>query len=249
MIEQRIHPASWQLPLGWQSESDVQPHVSRRQVWSARMYPHLKRAFDFTAAFILLILLIPVFALIALIVRLDSPGPVFFVQRRVGYQGRLFDFYKFRSMTNGQDHSQTHRKFAEAYIKGQGADHLIDEQGRAIYKPAANGQAVTRVGRWLRRTSLDELPQLVNILKGDISFVGPRPVLDYEVALFSDFHRLRLTAMPGLTGWAQINGRSSISFDQIVSYDIEYIASRSLSRDLHILLATIPVVLGAENTK
>ncbi len=90
------------------------------QVWLARMYPYLKRAFDFTAALILLILLVPLFAVIALAVRLDSPGPVFFIQRRVGYRGRVFNFYKFRSMTNGQDHSQTHRQFAEAYIKGQG---------------------------------------------------------------------------------------------------------------------------------
>ncbi len=249
MIDQRIHPASWQLPLGWQSELDAQQRASRHQAWSARMYPYLKRAFDFTAALILLILLVPLFAVIALAVRLDSPGPVIFIQRRVGYRGRVFNFYKFRSMTNGQDHSQTHRQFAEAYIKGQGADHLADEQGRAIYKPASNGHTVTRVGRWLRRTSLDELPQLVNILKGDMSFVGPRPAMDYEVAFFSERHRLRLAAMPGLTGWAQINGRSSISFDQIVSYDIEYIADRSLSRDLRILAATIPVVLGAENAK
>jgi len=248
MIDQRIHPASWQLPLGWQSEPDAQ-RASRHQVWSARMYPHLKRAFDFTSALVLLILLVPLFAVIALAVRLDSPGPVFFIQRRVGYRGRVFNFYKFRSMTNGQDHSQTHRQFAEAYIKGQGADHLADEQGRAIYKSASNGHTVTRVGRWLRRTSLDELPQLVNILKGDMSFVGPRPAMDYEVAFFSERHRLRLAAMPGLTGWAQINGRSSISFDQIVSYDIEYIADRSLRRDLSILLGTIPVVLGAENAK
>ncbi len=248
MIDQRIHPASWQLPLGWQSEPDAQ-RASRHQVWSARMYPYLKRAFDFTSALVLLILLVPLFVVIALAVRLDSPGPVFFIQRRVGYRGRVFNFYKFRSMTNGQDHSQTHRQFAEAYIKGQGADHLADEQGRAIYKPASNGHTVTRVGRWLRRTSLDELPQLVNILKGDMSFVGPRPAMDYEVAFFSDRHRLRLAAMPGLTGWAQINGRSSISFDQIVSYDIEYIADRSLRRDLSILLGTIPVVLGAENAK
>jgi lipopolysaccharide/colanic/teichoic acid biosynthesis glycosyltransferase len=249
MIDQRIHPAAWQLPLGWQSEPDTHPHASRREVWLARLYPHLKRAFDFSAALILLILLAPVFAAVALAVRLDSPGPVFFIQRRVGYHGRVFNFYKFRSMTNGQDHSQTHRQFAEAYIKGQGADHLADEQGRAIYKPAANGHTVTRVGRWLRRTSLDELPQLVNILKGDMSFVGPRPAMEYEVALFSDRHRLRLAVMPGLTGWAQINGRSSISFDQIVGYDIEYIAGRSLCRDLRILLATIPVVLGAEHAK
>lgn len=250
MIDQRIHSTPWQLPLGWQIESDTYRHpMSGREAWSARAYPYIKRVCDFVMALALLILLAPLLALIALAIKLDSPGPVFFIQRRVGYQGRTFNFYKFRSMTNGQDHSQDHRKFAEAYIKGQGAAHESDEQGRAIYKPASNGRTVTRVGRWLRRTSLDELPQLVNILKGDMSLVGPRPAMDYEVAFFSDRHRLRLAAMPGLTGWAQINGRSSISFDQIVNYDIEYIATCSLRRDLQILLETIPVVLGTENAR
>ena len=108
---------------------------------------------------------------------------------------------------------------------------------------------VTRVGRLLRRTSLDELPQLVNILRGDMSLVGPRPAMEYEVLCFNERHRQRLAVVPGLTGWAQIHGRSSISFEQIVTYDIEYIAYRSLRRDVAILLATVPVVLGTTNAK
>jgi lipopolysaccharide/colanic/teichoic acid biosynthesis glycosyltransferase len=171
---------------------------------------------------------------------------VIYVQRRGGLNGRLFDFYKFRSMSNGRDHTIEHRQFAAAYIHGQATPHLRDEKGHVVYKPASNGYTVTRVGRWLRRTSLDELPQLWNVLKGDMSLVGPRPSIDYEVAMYSDWHRQRLAVLPGITGWAQINGRSSLSFDQIVTLDLEYISRRSLWLDLYILLATIPQVLHAD---
>jgi lipopolysaccharide/colanic/teichoic acid biosynthesis glycosyltransferase len=177
--------------------------------------------------------------LIAIAIKLDSPGPVFHIQRRGGLNGKTFQFYKFRSMTNGHDHTQEHRQFAEAYINGKlpaGAQQTADSD--TIFKPASNYHTITRVGRLLRRTSLDELPQLFNIIKGDMSLVGPRPSMDYEVAMYTDHHRQRLAVLPGLTGWAQIHGRS---------YDLEYIGRRSLSMDLRILLATIPVVLRAEH--
>jgi lipopolysaccharide/colanic/teichoic acid biosynthesis glycosyltransferase len=150
-------------------------------------------------------------------------------------------------MTNGHDHTQEHRQFAVAYINDQPAESQRDEQGRSIYKPATNGHTVTRVGRWLRRTSFDELPQLINVIKGDMSMVGPRPSIDYEVAMYTDRQRQRLAVLPGLTGWAQIHGRSCLKFDQIVGLDLEYIAHHSLRKDLQIILATIPVVLRAEN--
>jgi lipopolysaccharide/colanic/teichoic acid biosynthesis glycosyltransferase len=186
--------------------------------------------------------------MIAIAIKLDSPGPVFHVQRRGGLNGKMFDFYKFRSMTNGHDHTQEHRKFAEAYINGTlPAVVQQTDNGQAIFKPASNHHTITRVGRILRRTSLDELPQLLNVIKGDMSLVGPRPSIDYEVAMYTDRHRQRLAVLPGLTGWAQIHGRSRLTFEQIVSYDLEYIANRSLGLDLRILFATVPVVLQAEH--
>ena len=147
-------------------------------------------------------------------------------------------------MTNGHDHTQEHRKFAEAYINGK---LTAGDNGEALFKPAANQRRITRVGRWLRRTSLDELPQLFNVILGDMSLVGPRPSMDYEVAMYTDRHRQRLAALPGLTCWAQIHGRSSLTFDDIVSHDLQYIAQRSIGKDLSILLATVPVVLRAEH--
>jgi len=151
-------------------------------------------------------------------------------------------------MTNGHDHTQEHRKFAEAYISGQIAHGGADGKGNGIFKPSSNGRTITKVGKWLRKTSLDELPQLINILKGDMSLVGPRPAMDYEMQLFTERHRQRLEVLPGLTGWAQIHGRSKLCFDEIVTLDIEYIRQRSLKLDLQILLATVPVVLSTEHS-
>jgi lipopolysaccharide/colanic/teichoic acid biosynthesis glycosyltransferase len=210
-------------------------------------YPLAKRIIDILVSALVLILAAPLMAAIAVAIKLDSPGPVFHVQNRTGKDGRTFRFYKFRSMTNGVDHTQEHRKFAEAYINGQPVSASRDESGRVMYKPASNGHKITRVGRWLRQTSLDELPQIVNVLKGDMSLVGPRPTMDYETALYTDRHRMRLAATPGLTGWAQIHGRSGLSFDEIVSLDLEYIERSSLILDLKVMCATIPVVLNAEH--
>jgi lipopolysaccharide/colanic/teichoic acid biosynthesis glycosyltransferase len=210
-------------------------------------YPIVKRVLDVLISGFALLLLSPLLAAIAIAIKLDSPGPAIYVQRRCGLGGRVFNFYKFRSMTNGRDHTQEHRKFAEAYINGHTTAAQTDGNGNAIYKPATNGHSVTRVGRWLRRTSLDELPQLFNVVKGDMSLVGPRPSIDYEVAMYTDRHRLRLAALPGLTGWAQINGRSRLGFDDIVSLDLHYIAQRSVWLDLRIILATVGKVLRAED--
>jgi len=221
---------------------------SRWACWSREvLYPTTKRLMDAIISAIIVILAAPLMGLIALAIKLDSPGPVFHIQNRTGKDGRVFRFYKFRSMTNGVDHTQEHRKFAEAYINGQPVSAATDENGRVLYKPASNGHKITRVGRWLRQTSLDELPQFLNVLKGDMSLVGPRPTMDYETALYTERHRMRLAVPPGLTGWAQIHGRSGLSFDEIVTLDLEYINQCSLLLDLKVLCATIPVVLNAEH--
>lgn len=213
---------------------------------SARPWPYegLKRALDVLLSCCLLLLLAPWMALIALLIKLDSPGPVLHVQRRVGKGGRPFRFYKFRSMYNDVDHTIAHREFSREYINGH-HPLLTAHPGEGLYKPPSNGASVTPVGRWLRKYSLDELPQLVNVLKGDMSLVGPRPSMDYEVEEYADWHRRRLDVLPGITGLAQVNGRSTLPFDDIVRYDIQYIEHRSLWLDFRILLKTIPIVLMA----
>jgi lipopolysaccharide/colanic/teichoic acid biosynthesis glycosyltransferase len=240
MLNQRTQSVWWQATDLPRVKLGGQTHRS------LRLYLAVKRFFDLLIAIVFGVLLAPVMLLIAIAIKLESPGPVLHIQLRSGLNGRIFRFYKFRSMTNGHDHSQEHRKFAEAYINGHAAA-AQDRNGQVIYKPSSNGRTITRVGRWLRRTSLDELPQLFNILKGDMSLIGPRPAMDYETALFSERSRGRLAAPPGLTGWAQIHGRSALRFEEIVTLDLEYIAKRSLWMDLKILLATIPQVLSAKN--
>jgi lipopolysaccharide/colanic/teichoic acid biosynthesis glycosyltransferase len=241
MLNQHTHPVPWHYAFVLKGALSLPTMLP----WVA--YPALKRWLDVLISIVLLILLAPLMLAIAIAIKLDSAGPILYVQRRGGLNGQLFNFYKFRSMTNGHDHTQEHRRFAEVYINSHTAPDQVGAAHSGFYKPATNGHAVTRVGRWLRRTSLDELPQLFNVLKGDMSLVGPRPSIDYEITLYTERHRQRLAVLPGLTGWAQINGRSSLQFDEIVTLDLEYIAQRSLRKDLSILLATVPAVLSARD--
>lgn len=243
MLNQHSQAPWWRGRASLQADS--YPRISfSSDSWA---YSVLKRIGDVLVAAIVLALVAPIMAVIALAIKLDSPGPVLHIQRRTGRGGSTFRFYKFRSMTNGVDHTAEHRKFAAAYIGGQASLAGQDEDGHIMYKPATNGHRITRVGRWLRRTSLDELPQLLNVLKGDMSLVGPRPTMDYETEMCTDRHRQRLAVLPGITGWAQVNGRSGLVFDDIVTYDLEYVMRRSLCFDFWILVATIPVVLSAEH--
>lgn len=209
-------------------------------------YRLLKRALDFTVSLALLILLSPIFLLIYLAIKLDDGGPAIIVQRRVGLGGKVFDFYKFRSMTHTQDHTQANKEFAQKVIRGEITS--APEENGGLLKPVNNERVITRVGRILRKTSLDELPQLFNILKGDMSLVGPRPSIDYEAEAYLDWYRPRLSVLPGITGLAQINGRSSIPFPEIVDWDLRYIEDASFLLDLKILLKTIPVVIRMQNT-
>ncbi len=209
-------------------------------------YRIFKRAFDITVSLALLALLSPLFLLIYLAIKLDDGGPAIIVQKRVGLGGRVFDFYKFRSMVHAQDHSQANKEFAQKVIRGEITEPPKNNGG--LLKPKHNGRVITRVGRILRKTSLDELPQLFNILKGDMSLIGPRPSIDYEAEAYLDWYLPRLSVLPGITGLAQINGRSSIPFPEIVKWDLKYIEGASILLDLKILLRTIPVVIGMKNT-
>lgn len=195
-------------------------------------YQLIKRAVDFAGALVLLLLLAPLFLLIAICVRIDSPGPIIFSQKRLGFGGRAFVFYKFRSMRT------------DAEISRQKILHLNEVSG-PIFK-IRNDPRITRVGRLLRRYSIDELPQIFNVLKGDMSFVGPRPPLPEEVANYEDWQLKRLSIIPGITCLWQISGRSKLSFDEWVNLDLKYIESRSLWLDACILLKTIPAVISGD---
>jgi lipopolysaccharide/colanic/teichoic acid biosynthesis glycosyltransferase len=188
-----------------------------------------KRVFDFVAGCLLLLASVPVFALLAAVIKLDSPGPVLFNQVRVGRNGVLFIMYKFRTM----------RTDAEK-LKQELMEH--NEAGGVIFKMKRDPR-ITRVGRILRKLSLDELPQVMNVVRGEMSIVGPRPPVPSEVAEYTPADRRRLEARPGLTCLWQVSGRSDIPFDGQVSLDVEYIETRSLWQDLVILVRTVPAVL------
>ena len=202
-------------------------------------YRIVKRAMDLIIILLALPMVLPLMALCALAIRLDSPGPVFFVQERVGKGGRRFRIYKFRTMHHNLDNTD-HKTFMRAYVNGEIGQNGTD---KAIFKPFYESQ-VTRVGRVLRKTSLDEVPQLFNILKGEMSLVGPRPNVTWEVEAYKDWHYERLEALPGITGLAQVNGRSGINFDTIVKYDIDYIRRQSLGLDLQILGNTVLSIIS-----
>jgi len=204
----------------------------------------LKRASDLTVAILALVVLAPLWLLIALLIKLDSRGPVFYKQERVGMDGRIFLFFKFRSMRAGTDDAR-HREFQEKYIKGAPDSNVGDEE-RPAYKLRGDDR-VTRLGRILRKTSLDELPQLFNVLRGDMSVVGPRPPIPYEVESYELWHRKRLDMKPGITGLWQVSGRNRLTFDEMVRMDLYYIENWSVLLDLKIILQTLPVMWRGED--
>ncbi len=195
----------------------------------------LKRTFDLLISALAIALLFPVWLLIALLIKLDSKGPVFYTQERVGMDGRLFLLYKFRTMQAGAD-SEVHREYQRAFIAGK-AEANVGNENKPTYKLLADPR-ITRVGKLLRRTSLDEVPQLLNVLSGDMSLVGPRPPIPYEVEAYELWHRKRLDMKPGLTGLWQVSGRNRLPFEEMVRLDLFYIENWSLLLDLKILLRT-----------
>lgn len=189
-----------------------------------------KKTFDFVASLLLILLLSPVFLIVAILIKLGSSGPVFFVSKRIGIKGLSFNFYKFRSMSENADELK---------------DKLLEQnevQDKVMFKIKKDPR-VTRIGRLLRMYSLDELPQLFNVLKGDMSLVGPRPPLPNEVEKYSHNHIDRLSIKPGVTGLSQIRGRSDLSFSRWVRWDLWYVNNWSFWLDMKILLWTIPAVL------
>jgi len=204
-----------------------------------RQYSFLKRLLDVTLCLALLPVALVLLAVISVAIWLESPGPPVFLQVRIGLHGRPFRLYKFRTMTHGYDDREA-RQFMKAYVRGEVGGRVSDGAA-AVYKPNLD-QHLTRVGRFLRKTSLDELPQVLNVLKGDMSLVGPRPHVAWEVEEYRPWHRRRLDVLPGITGLAQVRGRSGISFDRMVRYDLQYVDERSPMLDMKILWRTLRAV-------
>jgi len=213
--------------------------LAERAAWNRRFYVIFKRLIDLVICILLLPLVIIPMALIALVIKLDSPGPVLFAQERIGRGGKRFRIYKFRTMVHNHD-DRADRAFMQAFISGKVTSTEMPTRPR--YKPDNYG-SITRLGYMLRKTSLDELPQIFNVLKGNMSIVGPRPHVPWEVDAYKWWHEERLWAVPGITGLAQIKGRSELSFDLMARYDIEYVRNQSLMLDLNILIRTFSSVL------
>jgi lipopolysaccharide/colanic/teichoic acid biosynthesis glycosyltransferase len=201
-----------------------------------------KRAIDILLAGVLLALLAPVMLVIAVVIWVTSPGPPLFRQVRVGHQLSTFVMLKFRTMYRDIDDG-IHRAYVTAMLNGRAVPADPD---RGIYKLTGDPR-VTAIGRLLRKTSLDELPQLINVLRGEMSLVGPRPVLPYEAELFEQRHRSRFSVKPGITGLWQVSGRSVLTMQQALDLDVEYARRRNLALDLATLLRTIPAVLRSRD--
>jgi lipopolysaccharide/colanic/teichoic acid biosynthesis glycosyltransferase len=239
------------FPDDWDDDGSKRPS-------NAALYPDLlktggdsrsvlaiKRAMDIAGSTLMLILCAPVCLIIALAIKTSSKGPVLFKQRRVGQYGQHFTFLKFRSMQVNNDHS-VHKEYVTKFIASGAGKQPSNGTGEGVYK-LTNDSRVTRVGKFLRRTSLDELPQFLNVLKGEMSLVGPRPPIPYELAAYQTWHRRRLLEVkPGITGLWQVTGRSRVTFDEMVRLDLRYATSWSPSLDLTILMRTPLAVLRGE---
>jgi lipopolysaccharide/colanic/teichoic acid biosynthesis glycosyltransferase len=202
-------------------------------------YQRVKRVVDIVFTLLIILPLCIVVGIVALVIRLDSKGPVFFRQKRVGLNGVEFEMLKFRSMYHNSD-DRLHREAIQQFMNGSTLSHKEDSGKR--YK-LTNDSRVTKVGRFLRKTSIDELPQFFNVLRGEMTLVGPRPALQYEVERYSSRDRLRLDGKPGLTGPWQVYGRSKVSFEKMVQMDVDYLRQQSLRQDLKLIVLTVPVML------
>jgi lipopolysaccharide/colanic/teichoic acid biosynthesis glycosyltransferase len=198
-----------------------------------------KRALDIFLTLLILIPLCIVVVIVSVLICLDSEGPPFFSQKRIGLHGTEFNMLKFRSMYVNRDDS-LHREAIKRYIQGQQLSS--SEQSGMTYK-LDNDPRITRVGRFIRKTSIDELPQLFNVLRGEMTLVGPRPPLPYEVDLYSSRDWLRHAGKPGLTGYWQVYGRSQVTFQEMVELDIAYLQSQSFWEDIKLIILTIPVMI------
>ena len=198
----------------------------------------LKRAFDVLVSGATLALFSPLLVVLALIVRLESPGPMFFRQPRVGKDGKVFDIYKFRTMG-----AAPHDNLQPAPVPD------VDDFETYVFDPLYGGKQYTRIGQFLRSTSLDELPNLINVLRGDMSIIGPRPDVPELVEQYKPEYHRRHRVKPGITGLSQVNGRADLTYEQIMDYDLTYVDEHSFVGDLTILARTLPAVLSRKGAR
>jgi lipopolysaccharide/colanic/teichoic acid biosynthesis glycosyltransferase len=238
-IQLYVHPAP--ACTGQDGLTPIDPLLLKLHPRNAQAsYEALKRGLDVIGSLALLLVFSPLFLVIALLVRFTSRGPIFFRQVRIGQRARPFKMLKFRTMFSGVDHA-VHQEFVTRFINSDG---LINEPGKDAPFKLANDPRITPLGRLLRKTSLDELPQLVNVLLGEMSLVGPRPPIAYEVEQYQPWHHRRvLDAKPGITGLWQVAGRSSTTFDEMVRLDLRHARTCSIWADVKILLATPAAVI------
>jgi len=230
-------------PEDWDHEGDqrpsnptLYPDLTERDE-TKKVHRKTKRAMDVVGSLAALVLLSPLFLFVALAIKLTSKGPILFRQRRIGQHGKSFTFLKFRSMYVGNDPS-IHREYVKQLIAGKAERQSSSENGEGVYKLTKDPR-VTSIGAFLRKTSLDELPQFINVLRGEMSLVGPRPPVPYEVESYDFWHRRRvLEAKPGITGLWQVKGRSRVKFDDMVRLDLEYARTWSPWLDVKIMLQT-----------
>jgi exopolysaccharide biosynthesis polyprenyl glycosylphosphotransferase len=236
-ISAHLYPDTWEHELDRRPSNPIfYPDLAKRAA-SRRVLLLLKRVMDIVGSLLALIILAPLFLAIAAAIKLTSKGPVFFKQERNGEHGKPFVFIKFRSMYVNNDVG-VHRQWFNRFVSGQAETYRTNGKSNGVFKMTIDPR-VTKVGRILRRTSLDELPQFINVLKGDMSLVGPRPPIPYEVDAYQTWHRSRvLEAKPGITGLWQVNGRSRVTFDEMVRLDLTYARTWSLWLDIKILLQT-----------
>lgn len=230
-VRTRIVPDLFQMTISRMQIEEIAgiPMIGIKEVTISGLNQIVKRTIDLVFSALILFLAAPLMALLALMIKLESPGPVLFEQERVGKNGRRFTVYKFRSMVEGAEEQQ---EALQDLNEAEGPLFKIKEDPR-----------ITRVGKWLRKLSLDELPQFYNVLRGEMSLIGPRPPLPAEVEKYDEWHKRRLEVSPGLTGLSQISGRSELTFDETALLDIYYIENWSLGLDTKILLQTIPRVI------
>jgi lipopolysaccharide/colanic/teichoic acid biosynthesis glycosyltransferase len=217
----------------------------KRGVCHILTYSIWKSLIDWLLSLVVLAGLSPFLALIAIGIVIDSPGSPVFAQERVGKNGRRFTAYKFRTMNVNGDDSQ-YKAYLKKYVV-ENAAYKVDQNGQGIYKVTDTHQ-VTRVGALLRKTNLDELPQFLNVLKGEMSIVGPRPDVPFAVDMYQDWQRERLRVPPGITGLWQVSQRRNLSFDDMVRLDIEYVNQQSMLLDAKILLLTVRAILRADGS-
>jgi len=245
VITVHVFPESWDKDHP-DRVTDIKLYPDLSHGFSKQRAPIVvKRAIDIIGSALLLLILSPIFGLVALIIKLTSKGPVIFEQERLGQFGKQFKCLKFRTMYADND-PKIHREYVQNLIAGKAKQQQTNQADAPVYK-ITNDPRVTPIGRFLRKTSLDELPQFWNVIRGEMSLVGPRPPVPYEFEVYDFWHRRRvLEVRPGVTGLWQVSGRSRMSFDDMVRLDLRYSQNWSLWLDLRILLATPRVVFTGE---